>query len=176
MSITLYHGTLASLSPAIQREGLKPRGRRPSHDEYMQSASLPKFVYFTSKFERAVEHACRISERTADGAGIVVLELELHALVPKKIYPDEDYLSEVWNSDFLDWTLKEQLKYMERHRDDWEESLNDYSIIAYKGEVPASALSQCRVPRWLEQGYRRYFQETEARGQARMQEVKEEVL
>ena len=154
---TLYHGTLDSLVPAILREGLKPRGDRPSHDAYMDSASIPTFVYLTTSYGLAVEHACRISERTADSAAIAVFELELDVLNKQLIYPDEDYLRYEWNSDFEDWTLKEQLSFMERKRDTWKESLKDFKTIAYKSVIPAETLTDCLIPRWIEQGYRRKF-------------------
>ncbi len=162
----LYHGTLASLVPSIMREGLTPRGERPSHDAYMDSASMPPFVYLTANHGMAIDHACRISERTADGAAIAVLELDMAALKRRLIYPDEDYLEHEWNSDFTSWSLKEQLEFMEYHRDTWRESLDEFATVAYKGVIPATALSRCRVPRWLEQGYRRKFQGAKASSHA----------
>lgn len=150
----LYHGTLASLVPSIMERGLEPRGERPSHDAYMDSASMPDFVYLTSRYELALEHACRINERTAD---VAVLELDMSTLKRRLIYPDEDYLSGEWNSDFLFWTLDEQLAFMERKRDAWKESLSMFATVAYKGVIPATALSRCRVPRWFEQEERRRF-------------------
>ena len=154
-TVTLYHGTLASLLPSIMREGLKPRGERPSHDAYMDSASMPNFVYLTSNFGLAVEHACRISERTAEGADIAVLELEMSALERKLIYPDEDYLRSEW--DFIEWSLKKQLAFLEDNRSTWKKSLSMFATIAYKGVISATALAECRIPRWLEQEKRRRF-------------------
>lgn len=157
MSTVVYHGTLAYLVPSILREGLTPRGKKPSHDAYMDSASMPNFVYLTQAYDLALEHACRISERTADGADITVLSVNLRILKCPLRYPDEDYLREEWNSDFTDWELPEQLRYMEHHRADWKESLRKYHVIAYKGVIPATAISICRVPRWLEQEKRNRF-------------------
>jgi len=156
-TLTLYHGTLASLMPSIMERGLEPRGDRPSHDEYMQSASMPDFLYLTSRYKLALEHACRISERTADGANVAVLELDMSALKRRFIYPDEDYLTGEWNSDFMFWTLDEQLAFMERKRDTWKESLSVFATVAYKGVIKPGSLRECRVPRWLEQGKRRRF-------------------
>jgi hypothetical protein len=156
-TVTLYHGTFASLVPSIMERGLEPRGERPSHDEYMQSASMPDFVYLTRSYGLALEHACRISERTADGADVAVLELDMSALKRRLIYPDEDYLSGEWNSDFMHWTLDEQLAFMERKRDTWKESLSMLATVAYKGVIAPAALSECRIPRWLEQEKRRKF-------------------
>lgn len=46
--VRLYHGTLANLMPSILRDGLKARDRSKSHDAYMDSASMPHFVYLTA--------------------------------------------------------------------------------------------------------------------------------
>lgn len=156
-TLNLYHGTFASLVPSIMERGLEPRGERPSHDAYMDSASMPPFVYLTANYGTAVAHACRISERTADGAAIAVLELDIAALKRRLIYPDEDYLQHEWNSDFQSWSLKKQLEFMEYHRDTWRESLEMFKTIAYKGIVPVKAITVLTVKRWLEQKHRPRF-------------------
>jgi hypothetical protein len=156
-TVILYHGTLASLIPSILCDGLKPRGESKSHDEYIHSLSMPHLVYLTSSFGLALQHACRISERTAEGAEVAVLQLEMDSLKRRLLYPDEDYLEHEWNSDFIDWTLKEQLAFIERKRDTWKESLDLFKTVAYKGAISATALAECRVPRWLEQEKRRRF-------------------
>jgi hypothetical protein len=70
---------------------------------------MPPFSYLTSSFGIAVQHAVRISERVHQGAPISVFEIDTKVLKLALRYPDEDYLREEWNSDFTDWTLKEQL-------------------------------------------------------------------
>lgn len=153
----LYHGTLRSLVPSILKDGLRPRGESKSHDEYLEQASMPHFVYLTSSYGMAINHAARISERTADGAPISVIEIDSKSLKRKLRYPDEDYLVHEWNSDFLRWTLDEQLKFMEYHRDTWSESLSMMKTVAYKGVIPAKSLTFVRVSRWLEQEHRARF-------------------
>jgi hypothetical protein len=155
--VGLYHGTFAHLMPSILRDGLKPRGRSKSHDAYMDSASMPHFVYLTAVYALALEHACRISERTAGGSDVAVLEIDMKVLDADLLYPDEDYLAFEWNSDFVDWTIKEQLEFMEYHRDTWPESLETFATVAYKGVIPAAALSPCPVPRWMEREKRFKF-------------------
>ena len=154
-NVVLYHGTLASLAPSIMREGLKPRGKTPSHDEYMNSASLPQFVYLTSSAGIALEHACRISQRTAGGVDVTVFTIDIDTLNPDLIYPDEDYLSDEWNSDFTDWSLKEQLEFIEAKQDTWEESLDMFKTIAYRGIVRVKAIRE--VPDWAIQMKRDKF-------------------
>ena len=156
--MTVYHGTLASLVPPILRDGLKPRGESKSHDEYMQSPSMPHLVYLTSSLGLALQHACRISERTAEGAGVAVLRVEMDSLKRRLLYPDEDYLEHEWNSDFIDWTLKEQLAFIERKRGTWKESLDLCKAVAYKGVITPTQIDVCPVPCWMEQEYRRWFQ------------------
>lgn len=157
-NLTLYHGTLASLVPSIMTKGLEPRSAsRPSHDAYMDSASMVGFSYFTVHYGNALEHACRISQRTKDAPAVAVLSVGMASLKPKLRYPDEDYLKEEWNSDFTDWMLKEQLRYMKSHQDDWWESIDLLGTLAYKGVITPEAITVCHVPRWLEQEKRRKF-------------------
>jgi hypothetical protein len=124
----------------------------------MDSPSLPTFVYLTTNFGLAVEHACRISERTARKADIAVAQVDMSTLKKRLLYPDEDYLSHEWNSDFAGWTLDEQLEFMEGKRWTWKESLEMLGTVAYKGVVLASHITECPVLRWFEQEYRRRFQ------------------
>jgi hypothetical protein len=153
----LYHGTLASLVRSIIREGLKPRGKGRSHDEYLEMRSMPHLVYLTSSKGVALEHACRISERTAAGAPVALLEIDMDSLSKRLLYPDEDYLSGEWNSDFTDWTLEEQLAFMEDKRNTWKESLAMFKTVAYRGVVPAKAISVHPHPEWAEQMKRGKF-------------------
>jgi hypothetical protein len=154
-NVVLYHGTLTSLAPSIMREGLKPRGKTTSHDEYMNSASLPQFVYLTSSAGIALEHACRISERTASGVGVTVFTIDTDTLDADLIYPDEDYLAEEWNSDFTDWSLREQLRFMKAKQDTWQESLDMFKTIAYRGTVRVKTIHP--VPDWAIQMKRDKF-------------------
>jgi hypothetical protein len=156
-NLTLYHGTMASLVRVIKAEGLQPRGTRPSHDEYMEWASMPSFVYLTASYDLALEHACRISQRTADEAPVAVLEVNIDSLKRGVLYPDEDFLAEEWNSDFTLWEQSEQLAFMEEMKREWQESLKTTATVAYKGVIPATSLTECTVPRWLEQQKRRKF-------------------
>lgn len=153
----LYHGTLASLVPSIMERGLEPRGDRPSHDEYMQKPSMPHLVYLTSSEGVAIDHACRISERKYGGAPVALLGIDMAALRKRLLYPDEDYLSEEWNSDFVYWTPEEQRKFIEYKRGTWRESLKTLKTVAYKGIVPAKAISVHTMKRWLEQEHRSRF-------------------
>jgi hypothetical protein len=116
---------------------------------------MPPFSYLTSSFGIAVQHAVRISERVHQGAPISVFEIDTKVLKLALRYPDEDYLREEWNSDFTDWTLKEQLAYMENHQNEWRESLKMMRVIAYKGVIKPSLLRLAPVPRWMEDGYRK---------------------
>lgn len=159
----LWHGTLTALVPAIMHEGLKPRGEKPSHDEYMDSASMSQFVYLTSSEGVAIEHAARISERTAKGAPITLLMVDMRGLDTDLIYPDEDYLSEEWNSDFSDWEPAEQLEFMKYHQDKWPESLKMFRTIAYRAAIPPTAISVHRVPAWAETMKRNLFRDKKNR-------------
>ena len=153
-NITLYHGTLTALLPGIMEKGLRPRGKSKSHDEYLQMASMPQFVYLTSNYNLAVQHAVRISERTANGADITVVGVELNSLDRDLLYPDEDYLSEEWDWDLGDWTVRVRLNYMKRHQDEWKESLGMMKTVAYRSMIPVAALTEYPIPSWMEKSAR----------------------
>jgi hypothetical protein len=129
-----YHGTLASNVESILREGLRPRGSSPSHDEYLERPSLPEFVYLTSNPVLAADHIVRVSTRRYDGASATILQID-GGLDNSLMYPDEDYLDEEWNSDFSDWTYEQQMKFVERHQREWKKSLTTMHTIAYRGTV-----------------------------------------
>ena len=87
----LYHGTAALLLPQILREGLRPRsetGRRATHS----TPSNRDRVYLTDTF--AVRYALNkaVADRSEKAA---IVEVDLSALDCSRMYPDEDYLSEV---------------------------------------------------------------------------------
>lgn len=135
----VYHGTLASLVPNILRDGLKPRGKSKSHDQYIGWPSRPDMVYLTSSQDIALKHACRISEHTVPAPSIVIFEIDMNLLSEPLLYPDEDYLACKRNS-FRCWASEEQADFMERERETWAVSLALHEIVAYKGIVPPEAV------------------------------------
>lgn len=68
-----YHGTFTNNVEFILREGLRPQGSFPSHDEYLDSPSLPEFIYLTTSLGMAVDYIVRVSERVHKGAPVTIL-------------------------------------------------------------------------------------------------------
>jgi hypothetical protein len=128
----LYHGTLTRNVEAILRDGLRSRGNEPSHDAYLEHPSLPEFVYLTDHLGRAMSHAIRISERVHSGAPVSIIEVTVSDR-SKLLYPDEDFLTDEWNSDMPDWPVSKQMEYMEYHRREWRKSLKHLRTVAYRG-------------------------------------------
>lgn len=136
----LHHGTLTRNVEAILRDGLRPRGIEPSHDAYLEHPSLPEFVYLTDHLGLAMSHAIRISERVHSGAPVSIIEVTVSDR-SKLLYPDEDFLTDEWNSDMPDWPVSKQMEYMEYHRREWRKSLEHTRTVAYRGGINATSLS-----------------------------------
>jgi hypothetical protein len=143
---TGYHGTLTSNVESILRSGLRPRGRRKSHDAYLGIPSNPEFVYLASSPVLAADHITRISERLYGGAPVTILSIDATGLNNRLVYPDEDWLSDEWNSDLRFWPHKEQLAFMRLHQAEWEESLSNICSIAYRGVVKPHLINANPIP------------------------------
>jgi len=143
---TGYHGTLTSNVKSILRSGLRPRGKRKSHDEYLGMPSYPEFVYLASSPVLAADHITRISERRYGGAPVTILRIDATGLNNRLVYPDEDWLSDEWNSDMCYWPHKEQLAFMRLHQIEWEESLSNICSIAYRGVVKPNLIDASPIP------------------------------
>lgn len=150
MNITLYHGTLESNVEAILRDGLRPRGTNPSHDQYLALPSLPEFVYLASSPGGAMHHAVRISERVHHGAPVSVLQVIISNR-DRNIYPDEDYFHEEYDTD--GWSVEKMMELMTYYRCDWRKSLKKGRTIAYRGVIEARRIyiwdDVVGMERWL---------------------------
>ena len=135
----LFHGTLTSLVPSILKNGLRPRGQNPSHDEHRGLPSLPDMVYLTSSEGLALSHAIRISEMVHQSADVTVLEVNGSVLDRSLFYPDEDWVKVELNSDSEDWK-HERSKVSRKNRYLWEDCLRDAKTVAYRGVVPPSTI------------------------------------
>ncbi len=84
----LYHGTSKQALEGILKEGILPRKEGVCNWEKYPSS--PKMVYLTVAypFYFGLVHASKSEE-------IVVLEIDSDLLATSKLYPDEDYLSQV---------------------------------------------------------------------------------
>jgi hypothetical protein len=153
----LYHGTtVGHFIEGISSEGLRPRGRRPSNDEYQGMPSMPDFVYLTNLSFVALEHACRVISRLharyifgEEGRWDyvmydqpLVLQVETERLDRKLFYPDEDWVA----AEFMGQTesnsqYKSTVLDLERYKKHWKASLLDHDRIAYKGTISPKDLS-----------------------------------
>jgi hypothetical protein len=154
----LYHGTtVGHFIEGISSEGLGPRGRRPSNDEYQGMPSMPDFVYLTNSSFVALEHACRVISRLharyifgEEGRWDyvmydqpLVLQVETKRLDRKLFYPDEDWVA----AEFMGQTESNSQYYkstvldLERYKKHWKASLLDHDRIAYKGTISPEDLS-----------------------------------
>ena len=131
----LFQGTLFPNVPSILDHGLRPRGEAPSNDERLGLASLPDFVYLTNEPARAAFHAGRVSDEVHDGAPVAILEVPFASLNKRLLYPDEDWIEDQHNSGISSLPLEKKMRYMQRHKHEWRESLARYSTVAYRGVI-----------------------------------------
>ena len=141
-----FHGTLTGNVESILRGGLRPRGTRPAHDEYIQMPSYPEFVYLTDSDVFAVKHIIRISERRYEGAPITILRVDASGLDASLAYPDEDWLEDVFDCDLPGYSHRKQLSYMRHHRLRWQECLTVNRTFAYRGVIKPELLSEVTIP------------------------------
>ena len=154
-TLVLYHGTLTSNVEVILRDGLRPSGANPSHDQYLNRPSLPEFVYLASSPDGAMQHAVRISERVHPGARVSVLQVTISNR-DRNIYPDEDYFHEEYDTD--EWSVEKLMEFMTYYRCDWRKSLKKCRTIAYRGVIESRRIYMwddvVGVERWLRDKFR----------------------
>jgi hypothetical protein len=139
----LYHGTMLSNYASIRKEGLTPRGTRPSHDEAIGMPSCPDMVSLTHSWLTALEHTCRIIARTITYEGDyyrskefpIVLRVKVASLDRELFYPDEDWVGEEFMKVDAYDALNYKVPYMEYYKRYWKESLFDHERMAYKGTI-----------------------------------------
>jgi hypothetical protein len=139
----LYHGTMLNNYIRITKEGLTPRGTRPSHDAAIGLPSCSDMVYLTSSWCTALEHACRIIARSVTFEGDkceyrefpVVLQVKTRSLDRELFYPDEDWVGAEFMKADAYKALNFTVPYMEYYKNYWKESLFDHQRIAYKGTI-----------------------------------------
>ena len=128
----LYHGTSKQALEGILKEGILPR--KEGVGNWEKYPSSPKMVYLTVAypFYFGLVHASKSEE-------IVVLEIDSDLLATSKLYPDEDYLSQV-RSDI--GNHHKYMKDIEKHKMEWSDSLEHLGNVSYKGIVSVEAITR----------------------------------
>lgn len=128
----IYHGTSDAKSPAVRKNGLRPRGNNPSEWELLESH--PQMVYLTDSYPHVFG--------TQTGSSVTVaFEIDITQLDPRRLYPDEDFLVQknlvaaVAGRSIHD-VAKAKVKAFQSR---WIDSLLELGTCCYSGRVPPYA-------------------------------------
>lgn len=143
----IYHGTDDKTARAAHKAGLHPRQTRQSGWEDVPSH--PDHVYLTRYF--AGYYGANAADRAkAQRMGIV--EVNMAALDPSRLYPDEDYVADAQRGrvplNVLD--RKARIRYVRDHIELFQslagDSLERMGNVAHRGAIPPAAIR--RVALW----------------------------
>lgn len=136
----LYHGTSKAVAQKALREGLRPRGGRTSN--WSKAPSRNDRVYLTDTY--AVYFAFCAAGENANVAA--VLEIDESHLDAAALRPDEDFLAHVLvaRGEITSDTIAAVAASIdvEPNAHLWPESRAMLGNVAYKGTVPAEAISR----------------------------------
>lgn len=140
----LYHGTSATLQPAIQAQGLQPRGDRPGvWSEDYHAPSLPQMVYLTKTPFQALWYALRTSLLLGgDGLLVTVKTTE------EKLYPDENFFIEEHQGRLDKSEITTAQTCVTMMQTVWDESLTQKGLVCHEGAVdPGHCIHYWTVPK-----------------------------
>jgi hypothetical protein len=136
--VKLYHGTFAHHVASALRDGLRPRMFTDSN--WKNDPSHPKMVYLTTAYPFYYGCLSR-SVKT-----LVVFEIDGNALDQQLFHPDEDFIIELLGrheNRQLTGPEKGVVRIMiHKYRDQWRNSLRYLGNCAYRGTIPASAITR----------------------------------
>jgi hypothetical protein len=135
----LYHGTSDRYLSAILSKGLIPRGRRKGN--WQKVPSRPGAVYLTKSypFQFAFNSMRKGTEK------LVVFEVALSKLSNAQLEPDEDFIAWCISHDEGRPLVEANAEVRQAFRTYshlWTESLAEMGCCAYRGAIPASAITR----------------------------------
>jgi len=148
----LYHGTSEKAAEAILRQGLRPRGQKPSG---WSAPSHREAVYLTEAY--ALHFAAAATDR--DGGRLALVEVDVSLLDASNLHADEDALALAWGLGKVDagpanemiaemsvgeraaW-FAERLPEWSRDGADWRWSMSVIGNCTHIGDVPSEAVSR----------------------------------
>jgi len=133
----LYHGTRLGLLPEILKRGIVPRGKENSSSNW-EEESIPGHIYLTEAY--APYYALCAANKNNDK--VLVLEVETEKFIDRSFYPDEDYIFQLNKIRKKALTLSEIRNNIEHYRSLTWDSLSKLGNVAYKGCIPATAITR----------------------------------
>jgi len=137
----LYHGTNLASLPSIQKNGIRPRGRKSGKwgDKYASRADM---VYLTDAYPLYFAiNALKDKENEC-----LIVEIDGDKLEEYNFYPDEDYIAQVLSrqepGSNLETIHKKVRKELKKYQPNWERSLKGLGNVCYYGIVPPEAITR----------------------------------
>jgi hypothetical protein len=136
----LYHGTSFEYLEQILKEGIRPRGSKPSN--WSKFKSRPDMVYLTTTypffFARAVESKLPNEK-------VVVFEIESNLLDQENFFPDEDFIYQVLQGQYKKEGKKPPShlhikRRLEDYQQNWQLSLKGLGNCCYNKTIPSSMI------------------------------------
>lgn len=138
----LYHGTSSAHLGKILNQGLLPRAHTGESGWAHTLESRADAVYLTSAYP--LHYAANVAK---DGAQLLLLEIDTSKLDVELFMADEDGLAQTRAQ--LDklpryWTLEDITEHYRKHAHEYpaEASLSVLGVCAYRGSIPAAAVSR----------------------------------
>ena len=138
----LYHGTSSKFLKSILDHGILPRGDR-FPDQWPGKGTRKDLVYLTSCFGPL--YALNATHDSADQW--LILEVNIPYKKLARMMPDEAYHAaragqDGKSPDAIRKGEAEYRKHLERHRNEWKESLKYVGNVAHKPSIPANAITR----------------------------------
>lgn len=136
----LYHGTSSNHLNDITKNGILPRGDRPS--VWQAHPSLNKHVYLTDAYP--IYFAMNAVEGDED---LLVVEVDVDHLLEANFYPDEDFIAQAMmqqakgKSNLTELTADAR-KHIEDYQHLWEFSLANLGNCSYRGAISPEAITR----------------------------------
>jgi hypothetical protein len=137
-SMKLYHGTSERFLSQILSKGIRPR--RTSSGNWKDYPSRPDMVYLTTAYPFYFG-----STAVKDDERILVLEIDTRHLNENRLYPDEDFISQLMSREQgkrlqeVHGLVRDQL---EKVKHFWKDSVERLGNCAHKGTVPVQSITR----------------------------------
>jgi len=132
----LFHGSSAAHLASVRKQGLIPRGAKPSN--WADEPSRPDTIYLTDSYPHFFG--------TKVGNPVTIAyEIDLCLLDPRRLLPDEDYIAQkgLVSKSAGETIMATARRRLEEFPGEWRNSLIELGTCCYRGKIPTSAIKRC---------------------------------
>jgi hypothetical protein len=134
--MVIYHGSSAAHLESVRKQGLVPRGARPSN--WADEPSRPDAIYLTDSYPHFFGTM---------GGNLVTIayEIDVCLLDPRRLLPDEDFVAQkgLVSESHGESIMAAARRRLEEFSREWRNSLIELGTCCYRGKIPASAIKRC---------------------------------